>query len=257
MNKRKIVKICLCMVLVLVVQATLIPAEQVKATSGINKQTNPELVIVEITKEEYLARLSEADTQVNNTENVTTHETIALPTPIPSQILDKNDAINIQTNNTENVTTHETIALPTPIPSQILDEDATMDIQTNNTENVTTYETIALPTNLIQQRAASYKSTDIDWYADLYTRGGDYMCSVKEVCTVWYYTDGKVHLYKRVISVTKGSANINYGNIVNTDGSVSYTEKDSVDKYFFPAYEYHYIDFIVTSSYYNFSTYWN
>lgn len=83
------------------------------------------------------------------------------------------------------------------------------------------------------------------------------MCSGSEVCTVWYYTDGKVHLYRRIITVTSGGANVQYGSMINTDGSVSYTEGDNVNKfYLIGGVEYHYIDFIVTSSYNNFSTYW-
>ncbi len=50
-------------------------------------------------------------------------------------------------------------------------------------------------------------------------------------CIVWRYTDGKVHLYNRTITV-KRVANYNvvrtYGSIVNTDGSLSYTTGDRI-----------------------------
>lgn len=54
------------------------------------------------------------------------------------------------------------------------------------------------------------------------------------VCTVWRYTDGKVHLYRRTISIYRAddySISKSYGSIVNTDGSVSYTTGDRVTVY--------------------------
>lgn len=48
---------------------------------------------------------------------------------------------------------------------------------------------------------------------------------------VWHYTDGKVHLYQRSISVSRLAhydAARTYGSIVNTDGSYSYTTGDRV-----------------------------
>lgn len=48
--------------------------------------------------------------------------------------------------------------------------------------------------------------------------------------TVWYYNNGKVHLYTRSLTSklydTNFSAEITYGSIVNTDGSASYTLGD-------------------------------
>jgi hypothetical protein len=133
------------------------------------------------------------------------------------------------------VNTNETIALPTPIPSQNMEENKSQQASI----------------------AASYTPTVIPYYFDLYTMGRDYMCTGKEECTVWYYTDGKVHLYRRIIELTNGNADIQYGSIVNTDGSVSCTTGDNVNKFFLLGdREYHYIDFIVTNSYYDFSTYW-
>ncbi len=53
-------------------------------------------------------------------------------------------------------------------------------------------------------------------------------------CIVWHYTDGKVHLYNRTITVTRLAtydASRTYGSIVNTDGSLSYTTGDRVHLY--------------------------
>lgn len=50
-------------------------------------------------------------------------------------------------------------------------------------------------------------------------------------CIVYRYTDGKVHLYQRTISMrrlTTYDAGYTYGRIVNTDGSLSYTTGDRV-----------------------------
>lgn len=60
---------------------------------------------------------------------------------------------------------------------------------------------------------------------------GDWVARADARCIVWHYTDGKVHLYQRSIQVTKlisiGAARM-YGDIVNTDGSYSYTTGDRV-----------------------------
>lgn len=49
---------------------------------------------------------------------------------------------------------------------------------------------------------------------------------------VWYYTDGKVHLYSRYARLYKqpeaSESFFTYGRIVNTDGTVSYTSGDQV-----------------------------
>lgn len=53
-------------------------------------------------------------------------------------------------------------------------------------------------------------------------------------CTVWHYTDGKVHLYHRTITAERlASYDIGrtYGSIVNTDGSLSYTTGDRIHLY--------------------------
>ncbi len=50
-------------------------------------------------------------------------------------------------------------------------------------------------------------------------------------CIVYRYTDGKVHLYQRTISLSRLATydmGRTYGRIVNTDGSLSYTTGDRV-----------------------------
>lgn len=62
---------------------------------------------------------------------------------------------------------------------------------------------------------------------------GDVLLATADaVCIVWHYTDGKVHLYSRTITMTRYVSGIDvtksYGSIVNTDGSLSYTSGDKV-----------------------------
>jgi uncharacterized membrane protein YciS (DUF1049 family) len=64
------------------------------------------------------------------------------------------------------------------------------------------------------------------------TANSQIVVTIERKCKVWYYTDGKVHLYSR--SITKSTTpaysptTITLGNIVNTDGSLSYTSGDKV-----------------------------
>lgn len=63
---------------------------------------------------------------------------------------------------------------------------------------------------------------------------GTRVASADAECIVWHYTDGKVHLYSRTIDVSRLStyyAGRSYGQIVNTDGSYSYTTGDRVGVY--------------------------
>lgn len=60
---------------------------------------------------------------------------------------------------------------------------------------------------------------------------GRWVAQANTVCIVWHYTDGKVHLYSRTITVERLAsfdATRTYGRIVNTDGSLSYTTGDRV-----------------------------
>ena len=67
-----------------------------------------------------------------------------------------------------------------------------------------------------------------------YELGGTWAARADAKCIVWHYTDGKVHLYNRTITVTRLAtydASRTYGRIVNTDGSLSYTTGDRVHLY--------------------------
>lgn len=78
------------------------------------------------------------------------------------------------------------------------------------------------------------------------------------VCVVWHYTDGKVHLYQRTISVvhTLGyNATRVYGNIKNTDGSYSFTLGDRVYVYGDTSTWIYAIDFYACSSEQHFNCY--
>ena len=63
---------------------------------------------------------------------------------------------------------------------------------------------------------------------------GELVARADAVCIVWHYTDGKVHLYRRTITMSRLAtydASRTYGSIVNTDGSLSYTTGDRVHIY--------------------------
>lgn len=77
-------------------------------------------------------------------------------------------------------------------------------------------------------------------------------------CIVYHYTDGKVHLYQRTITMsrlTTYDAARTYGRIVNTDGSLSYTTGDRVHIYGLTNTWDYAIDFRVTPSDASFSCY--
>lgn len=77
-------------------------------------------------------------------------------------------------------------------------------------------------------------------------------------CIVYHYTDGKVHLYQRTISMRRlmtYDAGYTYGRIVNTDGSLSYTTGDRVHIIGDDDYWDYAIDFRVTPSDASFSCY--
>ena len=86
------------------------------------------------------------------------------------------------------------------------------------------------------QPMSSNASYSVYRYTDAfeYYIGERWLARADAECIVWHYTDGKVHLYQRSIQLAKlisiGGARI-YGNIVNTDGSYSYTTGDRVYLY--------------------------
>lgn len=71
-------------------------------------------------------------------------------------------------------------------------------------------------------------------YSDTFRfyEGNLLLATAEAVCIVWHYTDGKVHLYSRTITMMVHASDIaaskSYGSIVNTDGSLSYTSGDKV-----------------------------
>lgn len=186
--------VCVTLVFALIVglQSFLV-GNEAKASSKKPEKSEPQFVMVEITEEEYLARLNDVNSQADNknatayaANSMTRDETIALPTTIPNQnelrvcydspenenssqfvmteiteeeyLARLNDVdsqaenLNVNTYAASSMTKNETIALPTPIPSQ--------NIKERNNQLQTT-------------AAASYTSTDIPYYFDLYTMGGD------------------------------------------------------------------------------------
>ena len=75
-----------------------------------------------------------------------------------------------------------------------------------------------------------YSYTDgFNFYLD-----GLHVATANIECIVYHYTDGKVHLYQRTITLRRlmtYDAARTYGSIVNTDGSLSYTTGDRVHIY--------------------------
>lgn len=102
----------------------------------------------------------------------------------------------------------------------------------------------------------SYTEKVLQCTHDVYVNGNR-VFSVNEACTVWYYSDGKVHLYRRTLSGVSWSSTttgeLTYGSIVNTDGSRSYTSGDRVLVMRYATAKTYSLDFYVTGSDYNFS----
>lgn len=81
--------------------------------------------------------------------------------------------------------------------------------------------------------SASYEPFSYSESFNIYIDGG-WVARADAECIVWHYTDGKVHLYRRTITVTRLAtydAGRTYGRIVNTDGSLSYTTGDRIHLY--------------------------
>ncbi len=87
---------------------------------------------------------------------------------------------------------------------------------------------------------------------------GTKVAQADAVCIVWHYTDGKVHLYHRTISLSRlASYDVSkeYGRIVNTDGSLSYTTGDKVHIYGLTSTWDYALDFRVTPTEASFDCY--
>lgn len=105
--------------------------------------------------------------------------------------------------------------------------------------------------------AASYTAYEYSRIFD-YSLNGTWVAQSETKCIVWHYTDGKVHLYNRTITVTRLAtydASRTYGRIVNTDGSLSYTTGDRVHLYGDMATWNFAIDFRVTPTEASFNCY--
>lgn len=91
-----------------------------------------------------------------------------------------------------------------------------------------------------------------------FSLGDRWVACADVVCIVWHYTDGKVHLYSRTITVERLAsfdATRTYGRIVNTDGSLSYTTGDRVRIIDYMDYWDFAIDFRVTPTEASFDCY--
>lgn len=87
---------------------------------------------------------------------------------------------------------------------------------------------------------------------------GTWIAAAHIVCVVYRYTDGKVHLASREISIerlTSFGASKSYGSIVNTDGSVCYTTGDRVNIFNFTNTWIYAIDFAATPTGQSFTCY--
>lgn len=91
-----------------------------------------------------------------------------------------------------------------------------------------------------------------------FSLNGSWVAQADAKCIVWHYTDGKVHLYNRTITVRRLAtydASRTYGRIVNTDGSLSYTTGDMVHLYGLTSTWDYAIDFRVTPTEASFDCY--
>ncbi len=105
---------------------------------------------------------------------------------------------------------------------------------------------------------ATYTAEEIPYRYGYYYEG-DLLAITTETCTVWRYTDGKVHLYSRNISAVLYNsdfyANLSYGSIVNTDGSLCYTSGDTISFWKTSVMSTFALDFTITPSSYSFNYY--
>ena len=87
---------------------------------------------------------------------------------------------------------------------------------------------------------------------------GEHVATANIECIVYHYDDGKVHLYSRSITarrILNFDVARTYGQIVNTDGSLSYTTGDRVHIYAIMGTWNYAIDFRVTPTDASFSCY--
>lgn len=129
-------------------------------------------------------------------------------------------------------------------------EDLEVPENLNKSDPVTLYATDSAPVT-----RASYDPKTLVLQRQ-YSVDGDLAAAVTASYTVWYYTDGKVHLYSKTFDKALadgyGSSYYQYGSIVNTDGAVSYTSGDCFHLIGNGVNSTRAINFLVTSTYYDF-----
>lgn len=106
----------------------------------------------------------------------------------------------------------------------------------------------------------SNSSYTVYQYSDTFNFYFEDLCiaSVDIVCIVYRYTDGKVHLASREMTIRRlptYDAYKTYGSIVNTDGSVCYTTGDRVTVYDYTHIWTFAIDFAATPTGQSFNCY--
>lgn len=89
-----------------------------------------------------------------------------------------------------------------------------------------------------------------------YLKNGKLVANVKQSYDVWYFESGKVHIYTSCVSLRTAEgyekSYLTEGDVINTDGSVSYTEGYKLTVIGRSYYTEHELGFIVTPSYYKF-----
>lgn len=89
-----------------------------------------------------------------------------------------------------------------------------------------------------------------------YLKNGYVVATVKQSYDVWYFESGKVHIYTSCVSLHTAEgyekSYLTEGDVINTDGSVSYTEGYKLTVIGRSYYTEHELGFIVTPSYYKF-----
>lgn len=144
-------------------------------------------------------------------------------------------------------------------------ENGIVIVHTGRTEELLSAEDFAVISQesvggSVSQPMASNSSYTVHRYTDAFEfyLDGEWIARADVEAIVWHYTDGKVHLYQRTISVSRlvndDAARI-YGSIVNTDGSYSYTTGDRVHLYLDEGTLSFAIDFYVSATEAYFSCY--
>lgn len=134
---------------------------------------------------------------------------------------------------------------------QLSEEEVARLNVTLSTENLAGGNELEITSN---ESYTTYQYSDtFNFYLD-----GTWVAAAHIVCVVYRYTDGKVHLASREISIerlTSFGASKSYGSIVNTDGSVCYTTGDRVNIFNYTKTWTYAIDFAATPTGQSFNCY--